>query len=173
MFVTFQIGETDVLYRVVYIKSIFAKCQSLGRWLSFCDNGVKMKILVIVLLFLAAHFNATPFAPAPAGTAKFYWPFATDSKPWLGFIGGLPASGGVVTSLLAGVAALGFVAALLALFGWLVPAHWFAPAILAASIASVLLYVLYFGAFSLLPLALDAILLVGVYVWHWSVAGLK
>lgn len=132
-----------------------------------------MKIIVIVLLFLAAHFNATPFAPAPAGASKFYWPFAADSKPWLTAIGGLPASGGIVTSLLAGVAALGFIAALLALFGWLVPANWFAPAILAASITSVLLYVLYFGAFSLLPLALDAVLLVGIFVWHWSVAGLK
>lgn len=132
-----------------------------------------MKILVIVLLFLAAHFSATPFAPAPTGTAKFYWPFAADSKSWLTAIGGLPASGGIVTSLLAGVATLGFIAALLALFGWLVPANWFAPAILAAFIASVLLYVLYFGAFSLLPLALDTILLAGVYAWHWSVAGLK
>lgn len=132
-----------------------------------------MKILVIVLLFLATHFNATPFAPAPAGAAKFYWPFAADSKPWLTAIGGLPASGGIVTSLLAGVATLGFIAALLALLGWLVPANLFTPAILAASITSVLLYVLYFGVLSLLPLALDAILLAGVYAWHWSVAGLK
>jgi hypothetical protein len=128
---------------------------------------------VIVLLFLAAHFNATPFAPAPAGAAKFYWPFAADSKSWLTAIGGLPASGGIVTSLLAGVAALGFVAALLALFGWLVPANWFAPAILAASIASVLLYVLYFGAFALLPIALDFILLWGVLAQGWSANGLK
>lgn len=132
-----------------------------------------MKILVIVLLFLAAHFSATPFAPAPAGAAKFYWPFAADSKSWLTAIGGLPASGGIVTSLLAGVAALGFIASLLALFGWLVPAHWFTPAILAASIASVLLYVLYFGAFSLLPIALDLILVWGVLARGWSVAGLK
>ena len=68
-----------------------------------CHNGDKMKILVILLLFLAAHFNATPFAPAPAGAAKFYWPFAADSKSWLTAIGGLPESGGIVTSLLAGV----------------------------------------------------------------------
>lgn len=74
------------------------------------------------LLVLAAHFSATPFAPAPAGTAKFYWPFAVDSKPWLGFVGGLPTSGGVLTVLLAGVATLGFIASLLALFGWLIPA---------------------------------------------------
>lgn len=132
-----------------------------------------MKAILIILLALAAHFSATPFAPAPAGTAKFYWPFAADSKPWLGFIGGLPAAGGIVTPLLAGVAALGFIASLLALFGWLVPAHWFTPLIVAASIASILLYVLYFGMFSLLPIALDAILLWGVLVRSWSVTGLK
>ena len=132
-----------------------------------------MKAILIALLVLAAHFSATPFAPAPAGTAKFYWPFAADLKSWLTAIGGLPASGGIVTSLLAGVAALGFIASLLALFGWLVPANWFATAILAASIASVVLYVLYFGAFSLLPLALDIILIWGVLARGWSVAGLK
>ncbi len=129
-----------------------------------------MKALLIVLLVLAAHFSATPFAPAPVGTAKFYWPFAEDSKPWLGFVGGLPVSGGVVTALLAGVAALGFIASLLALFGWLVPAHWFTPSIVVASIVSILLYVLYFGAFSLLPIALDFILLWGILVRVWSTA---
>ena len=132
-----------------------------------------MKIILTALLILAAHFSATPFAPAPAGTAKFYWPFAADSRPWLGFIGGLPASGGLVTALLAGIAALGFLASLLALFGWLVPAQWFTPLIVAASVASILLYVLYFGVFSLLPLALDALLLWGVLAQGWSVAGLK
>lgn len=129
-----------------------------------------MKILVIVVLFLAAHFNATPFAPAPAGTAKFYWPFAADSKSWLTAIGGLPTSGGIVTSLLAGIAALGFIASLLALFGWLVPAHWFPPLIIAAAVTSILLYTLYFGAFSLLPIALDLILLWGVITQGWSTA---
>jgi hypothetical protein len=132
-----------------------------------------MKALLITLLILAAHFSATPFAPAPAGMGKFYWPFATDSKPWLGFVGGLPASGGIVTAFLAGVAALGFIASLLAVFGWLIPAHWFTPLITAAAAGSVLVYILYFGIFSLLPIALNAILLWGVLVQGWSVTGLK
>lgn len=132
-----------------------------------------MKVLVTFLLFLAAHFSATPFAPAPAGTSKFYWPFAADSKSWLTAIGGLPTSGGIVTSLLAGVAALGFIAALLALFGWLVPANWFTPLIIAAAVASILLYTLHFGSFALLPIALDLILLWGVLARGWSVAGLE
>ncbi len=133
-----------------------------------------MKAILITLIVLAVHFSATPFAPAPAGTAKFYWPFAADSKPWLGFIGGLPSqSGSIVTPLLAGIATLSFIASLLALFGWLVPAHWFTPLIIAASIASVFLYILYFGVFSLLPIALDAILLWGIFSQGWAVARLK
>lgn len=88
--------------------------------------------------------------------------------------GGLPSqSGSIVTPLLAGIATLSFIASLLALFGWLVPAHWFTPLIVAASIASVLLYILYFGVFSLLPIALDAILLWGILSQGWAVAGLK
>ena len=131
-----------------------------------------MKAIIITMIVFAAHFSATPFAPALAETAKFYWPFEANSKPWLGFIGGLPASGGILTAFLAGVATLGFIASLLALFGRLVPAHWFTPLIVAASIASILLYVLYFGVFSLLPLALDAILLWGVLIQGWS-TGIK
>lgn len=132
-----------------------------------------MKILVIFLLLLVAHFNATPFAPASAGAAKFYWPFAADSKSWLAAIGGLPASGGIVTSLLAGVATLGFVASLLALFGWLVPAHWFTSLLIAAAVASILLYILYFGVFSILPIALDFLLLWGILAQGWSANWLK
>jgi hypothetical protein len=66
-----------------------------------------------------------------------------------------------------GVATLGFIASLLARFGRLVPAHWLTPLIVAASIVAILLYVLYFGEFSLLPLALDAILLWGVLIQGW------
>ena len=132
-----------------------------------------MKAVIITMIVFAAHFSATPFAPALAETAKFYWPFEADSKPWLGFIGGLPASGRLVTAFLAGVATLGFIASLLALFGRLVPAHWFTPLTVAASIASVLLYILYFGISSLLPIALDAVLLWGILAGDWSNAGLK
>lgn len=102
-----------------------------------------MKNILIALLVRAAHFSATPFAPAR--TAKFYWPFAADSKPRLGFI-----------------------ASLCALFGWLVPAPWFTPSIIAAAVASILLYILYIGIFSFLPITLDLILLWGVMLRGWS-----
>jgi hypothetical protein len=64
------------------------------------------------------------------------------------------------------------IAALLALFGWLIPANWFAPLIVVAAIASALLYVLYFGLFALAPLAIDVVLMWGVFTQGWSVTTL-
>ena len=133
-----------------------------------------MRFVVIVLLIIAAHFSLTPFAPTQAGKAWFGWPFAADSKPILAFVGGLPAqSGSVLTPLLAGLAGLGFLAALAALFGIVIPAGWWRPLMMVAGIASALLYVLYFGRWSPLPLALNAVLLWGVLAQNWSVEMLR
>lgn len=131
-----------------------------------------MRYVVFVLLLIASHFALTPFAPAPK--AWLGWPFGADSKPIFSFVGGLPSqAGGLLTPLLAGLAGLGFLAALAALFGLVIPASWWRPLMLVAGIASALLYVLYFGKWALLPLALDAVLLWGVLAQGWSVAGLK
>jgi hypothetical protein len=132
-----------------------------------------MRIVVIVLLVFGAQFALTAFAPADPGKAWFLWPFAADSKPWLGFLGGLPQkSGSAVTPILAGLAGLAFLAAVLALLGWFVPANWFVPLVLGASAASGLLFVLYFGVWTIAPLVLDLVLLWGVLLQKWSVAAL-
>ena len=118
-----------------------------------------METFIVIFVVLAVNFSATPFARGPAGTAKFYWPFAADTKPWLGLIGGLPSQGGsMVTTLLAGAATMGLIAALLALFGWFVPANWLLPLIASAFAASI---------------ALDVVLLWGVLARGWSISGLK
>ena len=133
-----------------------------------------MRILVIILLILAAHFSLTPFAPAPVGQGTFYWPFAADSKSWLALIGGLPRqSGSVVTPLLAGLAGLGFLSAVIGLFGIAVPADVWPLLVAGASAASLLLYILYIGPWAILPMAIDAALLWGVLAQHWSVAALR
>jgi hypothetical protein len=106
--------------------------------------------------------------------AKFYWPFAADSKPWLGAVGGLPAhSGSFVTTLLAGLAGLGFLVAALGLFWSGIPSTWWPVLVLVAAAASILLYVLYFGIWAILPLLLDAVLLLGIIFRHWSASGLR
>lgn len=133
-----------------------------------------MRFVILVLLLLAAHFSLTPFAPAPAGKASFYWPFAADSRSWLTTLGGLPQSlGSVITPLLAGLAGLGFLMAALSLFGWVVPANWWLPTIVVAVVASIGLYSLYFGLWSLLPIAIDSVLVWGVFIQHWTATGLR
>lgn len=133
-----------------------------------------MTIIVFALLAFAAHFNLTAFVPAEAGKAWFGWPFAADTRPWLGLIGGLPSQGGsVITPLLAGVAGLGFLGALLGLLKIWVPAAWWPYLVLVAAGASALLFLLYFGRWSLLPLAIDAVLVWGVLSQHWSVLSLR
>ena len=132
-----------------------------------------MRIIVIILLVLAAHFSLTPFAPAQAGKAMFYWPFAADSRPLLAFAGGLPSqSGSVLTPLLAGIAGLCLLAGALGLFGILVPANLWSLLVVAGAIASMLLYVVYFGVFALIPMIIDAVLLWGVFAQNWTAAGL-
>ena len=51
-----------------------------------------MRYLILVLLLLGAQFSLTAFAPAE-GKAWLLWPFANNSKPILGFFGGLPKRG--------------------------------------------------------------------------------
>jgi len=133
-----------------------------------------LRILIIALLFAAAHFSLTAFAPAHAGSNWLGWPFAADSKPWLSFVGGLPQqSGSAVTPALAGIAGLCFLAAGLALTGWLVPANWWQALVLSGTACSAALFLLYFGPFALIPLGIDALLLWGLFVQYWTVASIR
>jgi hypothetical protein len=133
-----------------------------------------MRIIVALLLLLGAQFSLTAFAPAAAGRAWLLWPFAADAQPILSGIGGLPQqSGSVLTPLLAGLSSLAFLAAALGLFGKGVPAEWWLPLIVVATSASILLHMLYAGPWALLPLAVDVLLLWGVFALHWSVPGLR
>jgi len=133
-----------------------------------------MHYVVTALLILGAQLSLTAFVPAPAGKAWLLWPFAEDSKPWLGGIGGLPRQrGSVVTPVLAGSAGLGFLAAALGLLGIGVPANWWPLLVIVAAMDSLTLHALYFGRWSPLPIVLDVMFLWGVLVQHWSVAGLR
>jgi len=119
-----------------------------------------MRTLSVILLLFGLHFAGTVFVPG--ATAKIYWPFGENSRPLVKGIGGLPKQGGsVAAALLGGLAVLGFLAALLALFGVLVPAEWFRVLVIGASIAALLLHVLFFSPVLILPLLLDLVLLVG------------
>lgn len=131
-----------------------------------------MRFVVLILLLLGAHFAGTAFVPGPK--ASVIWPFGADSRPVLAGIGGLPSqSGSVVTPVLAGAAVIAFVLAFLALLGWLIPAEWFLPLVVMGSLASVVLFVLFVGPWTVLPIIVDAVLLWGVLLQQWTVPMLR
>lgn len=131
-----------------------------------------MRIVVLILLFLGAHFAGTTFVPGSKAT--IIWPFGAESRPVLAGIGGLPSqSGSVASPLLAGVAVLAFIAAFASLLGLVVPAEWFTPLVVAGSLASTALFALFAGPWSVLPIAVDVILLWGILLQQWTVPMLR
>src|SRR5262249_23149220 len=128
-----------------------------------------MRWVVFLLLLLGALFSLTAFAPATAGKAGLLRPFAADSKPIVGFVGGLPGqASGIVTSFLAGVAGVFFLAAVAGLFWKTVPTRWWPALVIVAVATSTSLYVLYFGVWMLAPILADTILLWGVITKRWT-----
>lgn len=128
-----------------------------------------MRLFVALLLLLGAHFAMTATIPAPAGRGWFFWPFAADSQAVLGRTGNGINTATKLLSLVAGVC---FLAALVALFGLLIPAEWWGVLVGIAAAASLILYILYFGRWAILPITIDLFLLWGLLIPHWSVASL-
>src|SRR5262245_29298646 len=107
------------------------------------------------------------------GKPELLWPFAADSKPIVTFVGGLPGQpGGLVTALLAGVAVLLFLLALAGLFWKAVPPNLWPALVIVASIASLLLHILYFSAWMLVPIVVDVVVLWGVLTKRWTAESL-
>ena len=128
-----------------------------------------MRWVVFLLLLLGALYSLTAFAPATAGKAGMLWPFAADSKPIVGFVGGLPGqASSIVTTFLAGVAGVFFLAAVTGLFWKAIPTRMWPTLVIVAVAMSMLLYVLYFGVWMLAPILADTILLWGVLSKRWT-----
>jgi hypothetical protein len=129
-----------------------------------------MRILITLLLLAGAHFALTANVPAPAGKDWVFWPFAADSQA----VWGLSGEGvNNVTKLLSVIAGVCFLAALMALFGLIIPAELWGVFVGVASVASLALYLLYLGPWVVLPIAIDIFLLWGIFVVHWSAASLR
>jgi hypothetical protein len=120
-----------------------------------------MRILIFCALLFAAHLNLTALVPAAADQApppwwvggRLAWPFGLDTDPLL--------RGGAVDTLtpILGVAsAVLFLLAAAALLHWLVPASWFAGLVVAGSVCSVVLQVVWISPWAVLPLVVDVVL---------------
>lgn len=124
---------------------------------------------LVVALFLAAHglVHASYAAPEPPPSKGGpTWPFYLD-RSWLLTPLGLRPSAvrGVGLALIALVVA-GYAASALAVLGVL-PASWFVPATVAASVASAAMLALYFTPWIVVGLVIDAALLVAVLAAGW------
>lgn len=129
-----------------------------------------MRIVLLILLLLAAHFSLTALLPGPTGKGTIIWPFGPESRPVLSFLGSARRP---LTQVLAVLAGACFLLAALALFGLLVPATWWTALVIVGAVASILLHLLYVGPFAILPLILDGVLLWGVLAQGWTVASLS
>jgi hypothetical protein len=129
-----------------------------------------MKFLITLLLLAGAHFALTATMPAKMGKGWFLWPFAADSQAVLGLTGEGAMN---ITKLLSVIAGVCFLAALMALFGLIIPTEWWGVLVGMASVSSLALYLLHLGPWAVLPIVIDIFLLWGIFVARWSAAVLR
>jgi hypothetical protein len=135
------------------------------------------KIAITVLLIAAWHFPTTFFVPGGPPNEKGWlvWPFGRQSGPLFdGLQGAIAPSSPVVTStptvalVAAGIASLAFLVALASLWGIVVPADFWRPAAIVGGVSSVVLFVIYLGPWAVVPLAVDAVVLWGIFAQGWT-----
>lgn len=136
-----------------------------------------MWILILVALVFAAHLNLTALVPLQAGQApapwwvggRLIWPFAVETHT-------LVPPGDALNSLtpiLAIVSAVTLLMAAAALLRWAVPAAWFPWLIVLGTACSIVLQIVWFTGWAVLPLLLDAVLLWAVFGQHITVSNLR
>jgi hypothetical protein len=114
-----------------------------------------MWILVLVLLLLGAQLNLTVLVPLQPGDtpppwwvgSRLLWPFAVETRTLLPSGELLDA----LTPILGIVSGTLFLLAAAALFRWVVPESWFRWLIVAATLCSILLQVIWFSGWAVLP----------------------
>jgi hypothetical protein len=128
-----------------------------------------MRWVALVLLLIAAFFGLTALLPLPAGTAWLLRPFADDSKPLFGFLGGpLNQSSNAIPQVLAWIAVICSLTSALGLFWKGIIAKWWPENVVVGAAASLLLCVLYLGVWTVVPILVDAVLIGGVLIGRWS-----
>jgi hypothetical protein len=129
--------------------------------------------LLFVLLLAGAHLNLTALVPLQVGDpappwwvgGRLLWPFAVETSTFILSGDGL----NTLTPVLAITSASFFLLALAALMRWGVPAKWFRWLIVAGAVLSIVLQVIWFSGWSILPLLVDAALLWAVFGQHVTV----
>jgi hypothetical protein len=136
-----------------------------------------MWILVLILLLLGAQLNLTAIVPLQTGDpsppwwvgGRLLWPFAVETRTLV------PAGDllNTLTPILAVTSAVFFLLAAAAVMRWLVPGEWFRWLIVAGVVLSIVLQVVWFSGWAVLPLLVDVALLWAVFGQHVTVGSLR
>ena len=136
-----------------------------------------MWIPFLVLLILGAQLNLTAIVPLQAGDppppwwvgGRLLWPFAVETRTLL------PPGDALntLTPILAIASAMCFLLAVAALLRRVVPGQWFPWFIVAGAVLSIVLQVIWFSSWAVLPLLVDVALLWAVLGKHVTVDSLR
>lgn len=135
-----------------------------------------MWVLILALLLLGAQLNLSGLVPLQVGDSpapwwvggRLLWPFGLETRTLLQ--GDLLNT---VTPILAIASAILFLMAAAALLRWRVPGEWFPWLIVAGAVLSIVLQVIWFSGWAILPLLVDVALLWAVFGQHVTVSSLR
>jgi hypothetical protein len=136
-----------------------------------------MRTVVLVLLLLGTQLNLSAIVPLQAGAApppwwvggRLLWPFAVETRTLL-----VPGDAlNALTPILAVTSALCFLMAAAALLQRIVPRGWFRWLIVVAAVLSIVLQVIWFTGWAILPLVVNVALVWMVFGRHDVVDGLR
>ena len=142
----------------------------------FVEGRNRMWILILVLLLLGAQLNLSGLVPLQIGDSpapwwvggRLLWPFGLETHTLL--------QGDVLntfTPILAITSAIFFLLAAAALLHWLVPEHWFSWLIAIGAVLSILLQIIWFSGWAILPIVVDIALLWEVSGQHVTIHSLR
>jgi hypothetical protein len=136
-----------------------------------------MWILILILLLLGAQFGLTALVPLLPGDApppwwvggRLLWPFAAETRTLI------PAGDllNAITPILGIASGVFFLMATAALLRWVVPEGWFGWLIVAGAILSVVLHIIWFSPWAVLPILIDIALLWAVFGQKITVSSLR
>lgn len=136
-----------------------------------------MWILILVLLLLGAQLNLTAIVPLQPGDppppwwvgGRLLWPFAVETNTLIPQGDLLNA----LTPILGILSAICFLLAAAALLRWLVPAEWFRWLIVVGCVLSIVLQVIWFSPWAVVPLLVNVALLWFVFGQQITVSSLR
>lgn len=136
-----------------------------------------MWILTLVLLILGAQLKLTAIVPLQLGDpspawwtgGRLFWPFAILTQTLV------PPGDALntLTPILGIMSGVCFILAALALLRWVVPNQWFKWLIVAGAVLSIVLQVIWFSVWAVLPITADIVLLWLVFGQHITVSSLR